>query len=165
MNELLLSVSLFAADLAALGADSWRDREAATLRLIRAGLPAIPAVEWLAEASPSPEVRGRCGQVVTHFYHVTPSDGGVLPWLCDGSKYSDRSDRCKELLRRAVLELQPENHDPDYGSERHATYLWVREELRRGVPRADVVRSLDAMRALEREWQRNHQPRVDNDGR
>lgn len=153
MLELTLSLTLFAADLAALDADSWRDREAATVRLIRAGLPVIPAVEFLAETSPSPEVRGRCRQIEAAFYHITPSDGGLMPWLCDGPSYAENSQRCRDLIRDCREDTLGDDPN-DWAYERDATVFWVREELRRGVPRAEVVRHLDRMRGLEVAWRK-----------
>jgi hypothetical protein len=58
-----------------LAADSYQDREAATIELIRIGKPAIAEVKRVVKVTPDPEVRARCKIIIWEYYNVCDVNG------------------------------------------------------------------------------------------
>lgn len=149
MTEILLSLALFGSDFAALDAPTWRERDAAARRLADAGCAASPGAEWLAATSPSPEVRARCADIAARSCWLPCPD--EMPWLCDPERspivwWGD------ELQEYRAAAGWWGGMETGYAGDRHAAYLWARDQIRHGVPRQEIEHKLHRMRCVEAEW-------------
>lgn len=134
-----------------LGARAFRHREAAHEALRRLGRLALPHLERAAGSHRDPEVRRRCLGL------LSPFEGEVIereiarlpcPPLWTGWEAGDHLQRFYEQA------MQEAGYEDEYGRwwqvsdvevRRLATRHWLRSQLLQRRPRAEILRTLEAM--------------------
>jgi hypothetical protein len=157
LSTLALFLSLHVATLVErLGDERFEAREAASGALVRLlcldqGVFWLPVVERAARHA-DPEVARRANLARDEFYNVGPSCGGRIPWLdMLPSGLPHRQQVLEHYLAVARAEVGPQPA-PEWLDYRLATVYYVNDQLRAGVPRAQLVRLLDAMAANEQRF-------------
>lgn len=91
------------------------------------------------------EVAWRARWAVEEFYNVWPSSARRIPWLdMLPEKTFDRARILDEYLARARADVGTFG-PPEWFDYRQATVYYLRDQLRAGVPRSQVIQLLDEM--------------------
>lgn len=108
------------------------------------GLWLLPKIEE-AMRHRDREIAWRARWAVEEFYNVWPSTARRIPWLdMLPEKTLDRARILDEYLARARAEVGTSG-PPEWYEYRHATVYYLRDQLRAGVPRSQVIQLLDEM--------------------